>query len=892
VKGDRLPDAEPIFQAAADLPPESRAAILAERCGEDAELLALVKRLLALHDRGLGSFLQPSADETASKTIQDDSHESTSIGPYRILETIGEGGMGTVYHAEQSKPIHRRVALKVIKPGMDSKQVIARFEVEREALALMDHPNIAKVLDAGETEQGGPYFVMDLVKGEPITEYCDRHTLSTRERLDLFIPVCRAVQHAHQKGIIHRDLKPSNILVTTSDGKPVPKVIDFGIAKATTATLTEKTLFTQQGQLIGTPAYMSPEQAEVGPLDVDTRSDVYSLGVILYELLAGVPPFDPKTLQKAGLVEIQRIIREEEPPKPSTKVSTAGEDSKEVARRHHTDSRTLVHELRGELDWIVLKAMEKERTRRYETASSLALDIRRFMRDEPIEASPPSALYRSRKFAKRHKVPIGVAAAILITLLGALIYSSIQWRLTQVARDESEEARNESEAVTKFLSDMLASVDPGKQGREVTVKEVLEEAAKTIGENFPDQPLIEARLRQTIGNTYLALGDLEAAEQQLEPASEIRRQVLGEEHEQTMVAIANLARVYSDLDRNDEAAVLLEKSLEISRRVLGEEHPETISTMVRLVAPYGRLGRYDDAESLLVKTLSLSRRVLGEEHQDTIGTINNLALVYRLQGRYDDAESLLVETLEVRRRVLGEEHLQTLQSMRNLAIVYRAQGRYGEAEALHKEILEFERRVLGEEHPNTLRTKHNLAVVYFDLGRYDDAEPLIESTLEINRRVRGDDHPNTLWSMVDLASLYMNQSRYTEAEALFRDGLDGQRRVLGEEHPTTLWTMNDLADMYRAQGRHDDSESLLAKTLEISRRVMGEKHERTLQSLYLLTCNASGRGDRSTALDWLRQAAENGLVELDAEDPRLVFLHGDPEFDALVAEVRRRNEEK
>jgi serine/threonine protein kinase len=469
-----------------------------------------------------------------------------TIGKYRILERVGEGGFGEGYAAEQTEPVKRRVALKILKAGMDTKAVLARFEAERQALALMDHPNISKVLDAGETERGRPYFVMDLVKGEPITKYCDRHNLSTKERLGLFIPVCAAVQHAHQKGIIHRDLKPSNILVSLSDGSPLPKVIDFGIAKATTGTLTEKTLHTQQGQLIGTPAYMSPEQAEMGGLDVDTRTDVYSLGVVLYELLAGVLPFDPETLQKRGYAEIQRILREEEPPKPSRKVSGINADSKEVARRHRTDARALYRQLRGELDWIVLKAMEKDRTRRYETVNSLAMDVRRYLADEPVIAGPPSTAYRFRKLAKRNKVAIGVVAAILVTVTAALVHSNIQRVQIQAARDESE-------AVTEFLAEMLASVDPGDQGRDVTVKEALDEAAKTIDARFEDQPLIEARLRHTIGETYQGLGFYERAEPHIREAVATRATLLGRDHLETLVSIASMGVLLESHGKFDEA---------------------------------------------------------------------------------------------------------------------------------------------------------------------------------------------------------------------------------------------------------------------------------------------------------------------------------------------------
>ena len=363
------------------------------------------------------------------------------IGPYRILETLGEGGMGVVYLAEQREPIRRRVALKVIKLGMDTREVIARFESERQALALMNHPNIAKVLDAGATEEGRPYFVMEYVKGISITEYCDRNRLSTKQRLELFIPACQAIQHAHQKGIIHRDIKPSNVLVELQDNVPVPRIIDFGLAKATNQRLTEKTFFTQHGVLLGTPAYMSPEQAEFGALDVDTTTDIYSLGVLLYELLVGAPPFDDETLRNAGYVEMVRVIQEEDPPTLSSRLDSLGHTASEVARRRHTDLSRLSKELTGDLDWITLKALEKDRTRRYPSASGLGEDIRRHLDDEPVTACPPSWAYRVHKFIKRYRTFVAAASTVFVVLFAAAIVSTLLYFRAQSATKRAEYGR-------------------------------------------------------------------------------------------------------------------------------------------------------------------------------------------------------------------------------------------------------------------------------------------------------------------------------------------------------------------------------------------------------------------------------------------------------------------
>jgi serine/threonine protein kinase len=455
------------------------------------------------------------------------------IGPYKLLSILGEGGFGIVYLAEQQKPVKRRVALKVIKPGMDSKQVIARFEAEEQALALLDHPNVAQVYEAGMTKAGRPYFAMECVKGVPITEYCDREKLSIEERLGLFLQVCEGLQHAHQKGVIHRDIKPSNILVFVQEKKAVPKIIDFGVAKAISQPLTERTLYTEQGQFVGTPEYMSPEQAESSK-DIDTRTDIYSLGALLYELLTGVLPFAAETLREGGFENVKHIIREEEPKTPSTWLSRLGEkESTKLAQRRRVDIGTLRRRLCGDLDWITLKAMEKDRTRRYVSVAELAADIRHHLNHEPVLASPPSTVYRMTKFVRRNRALVTGIAAVLVVLIGGIVVSALfavgQARAraqAEQARDKEASALAEAQAVADFLKDdVLASVDPAKaKAPEVTVRYILDAASEDIEGKFEGKPLVEASVRQTLGNTYLNLGKYNAAEPHLERAVAIQIQ--------------------------------------------------------------------------------------------------------------------------------------------------------------------------------------------------------------------------------------------------------------------------------------------------------------------------------------------------------------------------------
>ncbi|MBM4090610.1 MAG: serine/threonine protein kinase [Planctomycetes bacterium] len=877
---DAVDRAKSVFLNALEIQSEAeRAAYLQAECGDNTALRREVDALLD-HAQRLGGFLadgdrqdNPTADQPMVSE-----RPGAQIGPYKLLQELGEGGMGMVFLAEQKQPVQRRVALKIIKPGMDTRQVIARFEAEEKALAVMDHPNIARVLDAGTTDSGRPYFVMELVKGIPVTKYCDEQHLTPRERLELFIPICHAVQHAHQKGIIHRDIKPSNILVTLCDGKPVPKVIDFGVAKAVGQKLTEKTVFTASGQIIGTLEYMSPEQANLNQLDIDTRSDIYSLGVLLYELLTGVTPLDRQQLKSAALDEMMRIIREEEPARPSARLSTI-DTLPSVAANRHIEPKRLTTLVRGELDWIVMKALEKDRARRYETANGFADDIQRYLNDEPVEACPPSAGYRVRKYVRRHKTVLATGAIVALALVTGTAVAS--WQAVRaryqaiLARQEAERADQEADrakqqaekaateaaiakAVNDFLSDdLLAQADPENQpNRDVKLRTILDRASATIENRFQDQPLVAAAIHVTLATTYKSLGEYDQAQQHSERSLQLRRDILGTEHADTLKSMNTLACVYTRQARHAEAEELHKDALEARRRTLGNEHPDTLASMNNLAWVYTCQARYEEAEKLDKETLEARRRTLGDEHPDTLQSMHNIALWYSCQRRYEEAEKLHKETLEIQRRILGKEHPNTLDSMRDLALAYSGQRRYEEAEKLHKETLEIRRRILGTEHPYTLASMQDLALMYSGQGRYAEAEKLWMERLEIRRRTLGNEHPNTLRCMNNLAWTYQGQGRYEEAEKLLVETLESTRRTLGKQHPDALLCMNNLAIIYRYQARYEEAEKLLVETLEICQGARGKQAPETTCAMNFLARTFLYQGRYAEAERTVREAIQ------------------------------------
>lgn len=866
-----------------------RAAYLDAACSGDAALRARLDELLRAHD-GAADFLEALAapDATGAYTPAPDaapaSYEGPGdwLGPYRLLQKLGEGGMGAVWLAEQEQPVRRRVALKVIKAGMDSAHVLARFEQERQALALMDHPNIAKVLDAGATPAGRPYFVMELVKGVAITKYCDQVRLTPRERLELMLPVCEAVQHAHQKGVIHRDLKPSNVLVALYDGRPVPKVIDFGVAKATAQKLAERTLFTEVGQIVGTLEYMAPEQAELNNLDVDTRADIYSLGVLLYELLTGSPPFTARQLRSAAFTEMLRIIREQEPPRPSTRLSNS-EELPALAAKRKLEPRRLTRLVTGELDWVVMKCLEKERARRYESASALGQDMRRYLADEPVAAGPPSAAYRLRKFVRRHRGSVLAATLVALALVAGLLGTSVAlaWALDaeQLAGDRLEEARiadaakttaltelraankattkalgkvraanaettralidlgrakqtaeqalkdaekdrekavqargaaeralAEAAAVNKFvLNDLLQQASAEGQANagsaidpDVKLRVVLDRAAARVEGRFKDQPLVEASVQFTLGNTYRGLGLYAAAEKHLKRAVALRRRTLGDDDIETLTALNDLGTACNYQSKLAEAETLFEEVRSRRGRYVGLPRKIFPTATLNLAHVAHRRGQYARAEALLREVIKDNCAIAGENHETTLTAKNNLAMAYMEQRRFAEAEKLLDESLTISRRFLGPRHPITLTTLQNFASLNYLQQRIVRAEEIFRDVLSTLQEIHGKSHPALVTVLINLALLELDLGRLTQAEERARQAVAMARNYFAADHPTMLEAENALASALHARGKDSEARPLLEHFLKGCRRLYGPDHKHTLDTERRLLTVYRA----------------------------------------------------------------------------------------------
>jgi serine/threonine protein kinase/tetratricopeptide (TPR) repeat protein len=772
----------------------------------------------------------PASARSVAKSRSEEETLGSMIGRYELLERIGEGGFGVVYVAEQREPIKRRVALKIIKLGMDTRQIVARFEAERQALAMMDHPNIAKVFDGGATETGRPYFVMELVRGMKITDYCDRNQLTTRERLDLFIQVCQAIQHAHQKGIIHRDIKPSNILVTLNDGVPVPKVIDFGIAKATQGELTEKTVYTRFQQLIGTPAFMSPEQAEMTSLDIDTRSDIYSLGVLLYELLTGKTPFDHTELVKAGLDEMRRMIREQEPLRPSTRFSSLQvEERTTTAKRRGMDSPKLVHQLRGDLDWIVMKCLEKDRTRRYETANGLARDVERFLGDEPVLASPPSRLYKLQKLVRRNKLVFVAVGGIGAALLAGLAVSSWLLFREKAARKRAVAAEAKattqaarSDQIAQLLQGMLRGVGPSvAKGRNTEMlKEILGNTVQELGNQLTNQPVVEVEMRQTIGDVYQELGDYERASAMYRICLEIARKLPEPERPDVGPLLTRLALSSLAEKKFEEAEKSAKEALAIATEKLGPSHTDTLVCLNNLAMVLMDEGRLEDAEVLFRKILEF-KRAPGAERSNLPAAINNLVDVLRTQGKInDEVENLQREALTEQRRTGGEKDTRVAGLMDNLGKILELRNKLEEAEKYQSDALALRRELFGNDHPDVVMSLINLSHVVIERKKEAEGEELLKEAISIGRRLGNNGRENLTTALRSLGNMLQLQNRWEETIGIYRECLQVRTNLLGPQHLEVAQDMQNLALSLLKVQKLTEAEANARGCLEIREKLL------------------------------------------------------------------------
>lgn len=849
-----------LFSAALDWTDgPDRSKYLDEACAGDPALRARIEALLVAH-ANVGHFMEPSPSEAmtgpapfAPSRSPGPAGGTIIAGRYKLLELVGEGGMGSVWLADQTDPVRRKVALKLIKPGMDSKQVVARFEAERQALALMDHPNIAKVLDGGATADGYPYFVMELVKGVPITKFCDERRLTPRERLELFVPVCQAVQHAHQKGVIHRDLKPSNILVAPYDGRPVPKVIDFGVAKAAGQPLTEKTLFTGLGAVVGTLEYMSPEQAELNQLDVDTRSDLYSLGVVLYELLTGTTPFDRKRLKDAAFLEMLRVIREEEPQRPSTRLSTA-DGLPSIAASRGLEPKKLSGMMRGELDWIVMRCLEKDRSRRYESANGLGIDLLRYLADEPVSAGAPSRLYRVRKFVRRNKAPVIFACILVASLLagtGISIWQAIRATNLKVAAQGERDAANIARAeaavdrdraisiLTFFEDEIVGQANPIRQAAfdhvpdpNVKLRTILDRAARKMEGSFKDNPYIEGSIRKTIGETYLSLGEPAVARPHLERALVLTRQEYGESHAFAMNVLGTLAMAYLMEGKFDDAVRTMQTVSDASEKAYQPGDPARINLLNNLAMAHSGKGNQKLAVELLLQAIDLYQSTLGEDHVDTITAMNNLGLIYQRQRRYDLANPWFLRAMAGGQRAQGEASPLAITAMFNLLTSYSDQGKFKEGEPYVEPLLRLAPQVFGDEHPRTLDIRNNCGEVLVNTG--DDArlEPLLRKLMETGPRIRGEDHYQTVVTINEMALLHVRKERFAEAEPLFVKALEGMGRVKGPNDEATLTALRSLIYVLEKQSKSVIAEPYQKRLIEAEQKKHGADSQIAAQAAY------------------------------------------------------------
>jgi non-specific serine/threonine protein kinase/serine/threonine-protein kinase len=816
-----------------------RAAYLDRACAGNPRLRSAVVSLFRADARA-GDLLDLPEWTSECSGLQGVERPGTVIDEYVLLEEIGQGGMGVVWMAEQRHPVRRKVALKIIKPGMDSRRIIAQFEAERQALAMMDHPNIARVFDAGTTECGRPYFIMELVQGSAITEYCDGRALTPQQRLDVFLTVCQAVQHAHQKGVIHLDIKPSNVLVADCDGQPAPRIIDFGVARATGSDPVGWTTFTQHRQLVGTLPYMSPEQAWFNPQDIDTRSDIYSLGVLLYELLTGTTPLEHDQIKGLMLDDVLWMLRAEEPLPPSTRLA-ADRSLPLLAARRGIDADRLIRFVRGDLDWIVMRCLAKERSERYETADALARDLQRFQRHEPVEATPPSTAYRFKKFLRRHRAAVSAASLLALLLVGGIVGTSVgllkarsAWRSEarlarkeQFAREIAERRLAQIDKGIAILGSIFEDLDPKAEEIEsrplrAILGDRLDRATSELDGTAIGDPLVVARLQDRLGRTYVGLGHAAPAESLFARARATRETSLGAEHPLTLATMHNQALAIDLAGRSDEAIALLEWVRSVQTNRLGAEDAETLSIEHDLALMYLRRGTPEIAIALLERIRDVRVATLGEEHDLTLDALESLANAYVGAGRANKVLNILQAVKDIRTRKLGPDHVAVLRTLESLAFAYQSVGQMRRSVALFERARDEVVPRLGADHRRSLNVLDNLAKMYRAFGRTADAITLGEQVRDARMKNFGAYHPLTIHTLDNLGQAYQAAGKLDQALTLFQQAATGLEK-LEFSHAEASLIIGHLCGCLERMGRLDESMTWREKWLTAERGKVGPK---------------------------------------------------------------------
>lgn len=800
-----------LFAELLELEAHQHSAFVDEACGGDEETKALLLRLLEASDapdellQPGGALDSPIWDDNTLRPERSPLTADQQVGPYHLIEVIADGGMATVYLADRVDGLfEQQVALKLVRPATINDEVIRRFDQERQILATLNHPNIARISDGGVADTGAPYLVMEYIHGESIIEYCDRHRLTITQRLSLFVEVARAIDYAHQNLILHLDIKPSNILVT-SDG--VPKLLDFGIAKLLDpGARGPNAPLTRASARPMTPEYASPEQIRGDALT--TASDIYQLGVLLFRLLAGELP------QGRDLVSLS------DPPPLSTIVARA--DSA-IAENRRTTQNRLQSRLRGDLDTIVLTTLRKEPDRRYGTVRQLIEDIERHLAHEPVTARPDTVSYRVGRFARRNAASVATSALVFLVIVGLTTFYTIQ---LAAERDRAQLEAEKSEQIATFLVDLFDASDPRSpsRGETVSARELLDAGAMRIETDLAEQPELQASLALTIASVYAQQGEYDKAEQLLDRSYALRREILGDDHPDTIKTMGELAPLYYRQGRYQESEELSRKTYEAATKVFGESHYLTLRFLSSIGLAVWRQSRFDEAELIQSEVLATRLRVLGDQHRDVVSAYNNLAGVYMMQGRLDDAADTHAKAHEAGRRILGSDHPHTLDALNNLAMDRLQQGRYAEAEPLFEEVIELRRKILGGEHPRTIGSLNNLANVYVQRGLFEKAEALFLQCLELRRKTLGDSHLETLWSAADLADVYNLQGRYSEAESLYRETLSKRRETLGDDHYDTQMSMLLLAELLEKRAAFEEAESLYREIVDRQESSVNPEH--------------------------------------------------------------------